>query len=154
MSLLHYAKDELDRIGMTADGDEYNAMMRNHILHMVEEFSKEGHSGFSANYAINCLQKLLRFEPLSPLTGEDSEWGDVSHLGDSPHYQNKRCSSVFKDKDGNCYDIDSIVYWQWVEREDGSKYKSYYSKGGKPRKFITFPYTPTTEYVEDTETNV
>lgn len=141
--------DELDRIGMTADGDEYNAMMRNHILHMVEEFSKEGHSGFSANYAINCLQKLLRFEPLSPLTGEDGEWNFVGDLGDDPVYQNKRCSRVFKDKDGNCYDIDGVVYWQWVEREDGSKYKSYYSKGGAPRNFITFPYTPTTEYIED-----
>jgi hypothetical protein len=151
MSLLQYAKDELDRIGMTADGDEYNAMMRNHILHMVEEFAKEGHSGFSASYAISCLQKLLKFEPLSPLTGEDSEWGDVSQYGDDPHYQNKRCSRVFKDKDGNCYDINGIVYWSWQTDENGNKYKSYYSKGGKPRNFITFPYTPKTEYVEDTE---
>jgi hypothetical protein len=110
MSLLQYAKDELDRIGMTADGDEYNAMMREHILHMVEEFSKEGHSGLSADYAINCLQKLLRFEPLSPLTGKDNEWESVRHLGDDPHYQNKRCSRVFKDKDGNCYDVDGYVF--------------------------------------------
>jgi hypothetical protein len=154
MSLLQHAKDELDQIGMTADGDEYNAMMRNHILHMVEEFSKEGHSGFSANYAINCLQKLLRFEPLSPLTGEDSEWESVRHLGDDPHYQNKRCSRVFKDKDGICHDVEGYIYYNWVTDEDGNKYKSCFTGGGKPCKVVTFPYTPTTEYVEDTETNV
>jgi hypothetical protein len=152
MSPLEYAKDELDRIGMTADGDEYNAMMRNHILHMVKEFNKEGHSGFSANYAIQCLNKLLRFEPLSPLTGEDSEWIDVSSLGDEPSWRNKRCSRVFKDADGKAYDLDGVVYWQWVEREDGSKYKSHYSKGGKGNiKYIEFPHTPKTEYVEDVE---
>ena len=150
MSLVQYAKDELDRIGMTADGDEYNAMMRNHILRMVETFANEGHSGFSASYAIQCLEKLLRFEPLSPLTGEDSEWSDVRCLGDDPCWQNKRCSRVFKDADGRAYDIDGVIHWQWVEREDGSKYKSYYSKGGN-RKYIEFPYTPTTEYVEDVE---
>ena len=141
--------DELDRIGMTADGDEYNAMMRNHILHMIEEFAKEGHSGFSASYAIQCLEKLLRFEPLSPLTGEDNEWVDVRGLGDEPGWQNKRCSRVFKNTDGKAYDIEGVVYWQWVEREDGSKYKSYYTKGN--RKYIEFPYTPKTEYVEDVE---
>ena len=152
MSLLEYAMDELDRIGMTADGDEYNAMMRNHILHMVEEFAKEGHSGFSASYAIQCLEKLLRFEPLSPLTGEDNEWVDVRGLGDEPGWQNRRCSRVFKNTDGKAYDIDGIVYWQWVEREDGSKYKSYYTKGGRSSiKYIEFPYTPKTEYVEDVE---
>lgn len=150
MSLIQYAKDELDYIGMTADGDEYDVMMRNHILHMVEEFTKEGHSGFSASYAIQCLEKLLRFEPLSPLTGEDSEWIFVGDLGDNPVYQNKRCSHVFKGADGKAYDINSIVYWSWCEQEDGTKYKSFYSKGGQNnRVYIEFPYTPTTTYIED-----
>ena len=150
MSLIQYAKNELDCIGMTADGDEYNAMMRNHILHMVEEFAKEGHSGFSANYAISCLQKLLKFEPLSPLTGKDDEWNYVGDLGDNPVYQNKRCSRVFKDTDSKAYDIDGYVFWSWATDEQGDKYKSYYTNQ-KSRKYIEFPYTPTTEYVEDTE---
>ena len=69
-----YAIDELTRIGMYGSGDEMNDAMCEHILKMVNVFAEEGHSGFSANYAINILQKLLRFEPLSPLTGEDDEW--------------------------------------------------------------------------------
>ena len=58
MSLVSYAESELDRIGMTDDGD-MNGMMRKHLLHMVKEFADEGHSGFSASYALQCLKKLL-----------------------------------------------------------------------------------------------
>ena len=75
-SLVSYAEKELDRIGMT-EGDEYNGAMRKHILHMVKEFAGEGHSGFSASYALQCLKNLLSFKPLSPLTGEDDEWSEA-----------------------------------------------------------------------------
>ena len=37
MSLLSYAESELNLIGLT-DKDEYNAMMRKHILHIIKEF--------------------------------------------------------------------------------------------------------------------
>ena len=72
-NLLSYAENELNRIGMTEDSpDEMNRMMRKHILHMMQEFANEGHSGFSASYAISILTKLMDFKPLSPLTGD--EW--------------------------------------------------------------------------------
>ena len=80
-NLLSHAMDELDRIGMTEDStDEMNVMMRKHVLHMMQEFANEGHSGFSASYAIGILTKLLDFKPLSPLTGEDDEWVDVKKI--------------------------------------------------------------------------
>lgn len=149
MSLLEYAKDELNRIGMTADGDEYNAMMRRHILHMVEEFAKEGHSGSSASCAMGCLEKLLRYEPLSPLTGEDSEWLDVSPCyGDNPCWQNKRCPRVFKEADGKAYDTAGFVFWSWDTDEKGNKFKLHYTNKNS-RRYIEFPYSPKTEYVED-----
>ena len=130
-----YAIDELTRIGMYGSGDEMNDAMCEHILKMVNVFAEEGHSGFSANYAINILQKLLRLEPLSPLTGEDDEWCEVS----DNLYQNKRLSRVFKEgKDGQAYDIDGKVF---VE-PNGASYTSRDS-----RVYIEFPYTPKTEYV-------
>jgi len=139
LSLVQYAESELDRIGMTDDND-MNGMMRNHLLHMVKEFSDEGHSGFSASYALQCLQKLLRFKPLSPLTGEDDEWTDVTAISGVPHFQNKRCGSVFKDgKDGQAYDIDGKVFWEWARDENGEPYKSYYT-GFESRVPVTFPY--------------
>lgn len=148
MSILDFAKSELDLIGMGEDSGEYNVAMRKHLLHMVEEFSKEGHSGFSAGYAVNILEKLLKFEPLSPLTGEDSEWNDMSDSnGGKTCYQNNRCSRVFKDETG-AYDINGKVYWEWYEPEDGSeKFKSYFTNF-KSRTPVTFPYTPVTEYVQ------
>ena len=152
MSLVSYAESELDRIGMT-DNDDMNGMMRKHLLHMVKEFSEEGHSGFSASYALQCLEKLLRFKPLSPLTGEDDEWGDVSNVSGEPMFQNKRCSSIFKHgKDGEAYDIDGKVFWEWyTDKETGEKHKSYYTGKGS-RVPVTFPYivpdNPIYEYRE------
>lgn len=140
MSLVQYAESELDRIGMIDDGD-MNGMMRKHLLHMVKEFADEGHSGFSASYALQCLKKLLNFKPLSPLTGNDDEWHDVSSISGKPHFQNKRCGSVFKDgKDGQAYDIDGKVFWEWAKDEDGKPYKSYYTSRDS-RVPVTFPYT-------------
>jgi hypothetical protein len=142
-NLISYAESELNRIGLT-DEDEYNGMMRKHILHMVKEFSDEGHSGFSGRYALNILSKLLEFKPLTPLTGEDDEWTDVGDMSGKPHWQNKRCSSVFKEADGSCYDIDGKVFWEWYKNEDGQAVKSYYSGYGCSTP-VTFPYTPPKE---------
>lgn len=149
MSLLTYAEQELVRIGMTADSDdEMNKAMRDHIIHMVDEFSKEGHSGFSASYALGLLEKLLKWEPLSPLTGEDDEWMFVGDMGDDPVYQNVRCSRVFKGKDGRCYDIDGIVWYEWYcDTLQSENYKSYFTNS-ESRVYIEFPYTPKTEYKE------
>lgn len=138
MSLIDYAESELDRV-LPEDEDEYNGMMRKHLLHMVKEFADEGHSGFSANYALSCLKKLLDFKPLSPLTGEDDEWGDVSEVSGYTLYQNKRCYSVFKDKDG-AYDIDGKVFWEWhVDETTGERFKSHYTNRDS-RVPVTFPY--------------
>ncbi len=146
MSIYEHAERELDLIGMTDDGD-MNGMMRKHILHMIEEFAKEGHSGFSASYAIQCLEKLLRFEPLSPLTGEDWEWVDVSEMSSRPLWQNARCSHVFKDADG-AYNSRGKVFWEWyTDTETGEKNKSHFTSKDS-RVPVTFPYVPTTVYEE------
>lgn len=138
-NMVKYAESELDRIGMTDDGD-MNGMMRKHLLHMVNQFSEEGHSGFSASYALKCLKRLLDYKPLAPLTGEDDEWIEHNY-GVPPSFQNKRCSSVFKDgKDGEAYDIDGKVFWEWFRNEDGEVSKSYYTSRGS-RTPVTFPYT-------------
>jgi hypothetical protein len=130
-----YAIDELTRIGMYGSDDEMNTAMCNHILKMVDVFAEEGHSGFSAAYAIGILEKLLRWQPLSPLTGDDYEWNEE----EGGIFQNKRCSRVFKNgKDEQAYDICGKVF---VE-PDGVSYTSRDS-----HVFIEFPYVPKTEYV-------
>lgn len=142
-NFIKHAEHELDLIGMTEDSpDEMNAAMRKHILHMVTQFADEGHSGFSARYAAGILTKLMEFKPLSPLTGEDDEWNQIDY-GNGVSYQNKRLSSVFKDGDGEAYNIDGKVFWEWCMpyegREPYEPYKSYYTCRDS-RVPVTFPY--------------
>lgn len=138
---MQFCSDELDLLGLTADDpEEMNRAMRDHILHMVNEFTKEGHSGMSASYALSILKKLLAYEPLSPLTGKDDEWVNVSSYMGREVYQNKRCTKVFKE-DGEAYNIEGKVFWEWQRGEDGSQYKSYYTNSHS-RTPVTFPYTP------------
>ena len=150
--LLEYAKSELERIGKDEDGMQ--EMMNKNILQIIEMFSKQGHSGFSASYAIAVLERLLRFKPITPLTGDESEWGEPSFERDGIRsFQNKRCSSVFKyvDAEGNiikCHDVDAIM----VSDNGGITWFT----SGRFRKQVTFPYTVPTksekvyiEYAED-----
>lgn len=138
-NMIDYAKRELDAVGMTENSDDYSSALRSHILKMIELFADEGHSGSSAAYAVNCLNKLLRFEPLSPLTGEDDEWHFINS-GPEIAYQNNRCYRVFKRADGTAYDSCGRAFID----KDGY---SYTSSGSSVN--ITFPYTPKTEYIED-----
>lgn len=137
---LRHAKDEwaiaFPRTG-DADGDRMQALVGENVLDMVALFGLQGHSGFSASYAQRYIEKALRFEPFSPLTGVDSEWGEpFDYNGCS---QNKRLSRVFRDADGRAYDIEGKVF----EEPSGARYT-----GKNSRVYITFPYTPTTEFVK------
>ncbi len=126
--------------------DEMQEAICKHVLELLKVFSDEGHSGSSAPYAINVFKTLAMFEPLVPLTGEDWEWTEVS----DGTFQNKRCSHVFKQADrfdGQAYDIDGIIFYNWYKNENGEKSKSYFT-GKESCVPITFPYIPTKEYKE------
>jgi len=157
------------------------------IKGVIEIFKAQGHSGFSASYAIGYikrlilthdetkrdLEKMLKSEdkdgtqklitdnifdiynacenlnvsevglvlslldhkPLTPLTGEDDEWGEIF---DDNIQQNKRCSAVFREKYDNGliipYYLDDAIY-----SDDGGL--SFYTTNKFGRKEITFPFT-------------
>jgi hypothetical protein len=125
--------------------DEMQEMICRHVLALLDVFDGEGHSGSSAPYAINLFSKLAKFDPVVPLTGEDWEWTEVSERMGSKCWQNKRCGKVFKDEDGRAYDIDGKVFWEWSGTKE-DPYKSHYTCR-ESRVYVTFPYTPSTEYV-------
>ena len=126
--------------------DEMQEAICNHVIRLLGVFAGEGHSGASAPYAISLFEKLAKFEPIAPLTGEDWEWNDV---GDGV-YQNKRCSHVFKQADrfdGQAYDIDGKIFWEWyTDPETNEQYESYYTSNESFTP-IEFPYVPTKEYI-------
>lgn len=160
MSNLHsHALMEFKAAKWLDDEGKYSDKMQEaickHVLKLLDVFADEGHSGSSAPYAINVFKKLAMFEPLVPLTGEDWEWTETSE----GVFQNKRCGHVFKQVDrfdGQAYDIEGIVFYEWHERdldpdEPGypgkTRFKSHYTSS-ESRVPVTFPYSPIRNYVE------
>lgn len=143
MSLLEHARTELQIAGLFDPDSDYGGMLGEAVMRLMETFSGEGHSGFSAGMAIGIFEKLARYEPLTPLTGADDEWVEVaeeqlSPTETAPLFQNKRCSRVFK-AGGNAWDIDGRIF----REPSGICFTSRDS-----RVPVTFPYTPTREYVD------
>ena len=138
MSYKAHAIREFEAAGWLTDGkycDEMQELMCTQILELLELFSSHGHSGSSAPYAINLFKALAAFEPIVPLSGEDSEWNEVG----SGQWQNRRCSHVFKDSDGKAYDIQGKIF----REPTGNCFTNRRS-----RVPVTFPYTPKSEYVD------
>lgn len=140
-NLVKFAENELNIIINKCEDEESKEMQKRiseDILQVVEVFSRQGHSGFSANYAINLINKLLRFEPITPLTGENDEWIKLDY-NDDTKYQNKRCSRVFKDAEEKAYDIEGKIF-------SDNEGKSWYTSKDS-RVYIKFPYMPKSEKI-------
>lgn len=135
LTLLGYEFDDDGMPVQSEDGFDINAEMCLCLMELLEVFSKQEHSGASAGYLISLLQDLMRFEPLSPLTGEDDEWVDVAEQNGEPLWQNNRCSGVFKQGNGTAYYINGKVFIE----PDGCSYTNRDSFVD-----VTFPYTPET----------
>lgn len=129
--------------------DEMQEMICTHVMKLLEIFADEGHSGTSAPYAINLFSKIAKFEPLTPLTGEDWEWNDVSEMFSEKRWQNKRASNVFKNENG-AFDTNGIVWYTSKLDSNGEEQKSYFTNS-RSRTPVTFPYTPTIVYKKSEE---
>ena len=136
-----FIRREFQALGYKAPEEEEegpNKWIQENVLEIAEVFASQGHSGFSAAYCVDVLDKVLRNAPVGPLTGEDWEWNEVG----PGVFQNNRCSHVFKDAsqfDGQAYDIDGKIF----REPNGVCYTNASS-----RVPVTFPYTPTREYVD------
>jgi hypothetical protein len=127
--LLLFAEQELARI--STDGDGIQEAINKHILDMVKVFCGGGHSGSTANYTINILDRLLRYLPLSPIEDTPEDWNECR----PGVYQHKRCSAVFKDvtqMNGQAYILDAKVF-----SDDGGK--TWFANNNS-RELIAFPY--------------
>lgn len=136
--LLDYAKHEIEILNKLAKKgndpmSEYALATHKDVLELVEVFSKQGHSGMSSSMVLDMFTRVVRYMPLSPLTGEEDEWG--TNAGSD---QNNRDYAVFKRDDGTSFDLDlDPIYTD----DDG---KSWFTKGGGDHKDSTveFPYMP------------
>ena len=133
MDILKYSKHELDLLD---DGSEEQQWVNKDVMDIMEVFSKQGHSGFSAGYVMNLVRKLGDWRPLTPLKGTEDEW--FLENDEEGSQQNKRCFSVFKE--GKLiYDIDRFSF---VDPEHDCSY----FHGGLAYS-VKFPYMPKDTYV-------
>ena len=151
-NLVEHAKREFLKLGykpINECEDDPDKWIQENVLELLEVFSKQGHSGSSAPFAVSYFTKLASFLPIAPITCEEDEWVDVGNLGDDDTFQNNRCSAVFKNgKDGKPYYLDAIV-WRYP---DGSAFTGTVEGIGS-RQFIKLPFIPKTFYVDVTDGN-
>ena len=134
MSLVLFAENELNRLLKDCDDSESLNMQKtinNDILDMVKMFSNQHHSGFSAKYSLNLLNRLLNYKPVSAITDNDDEWEAIDYGGDVA-YQCKRCPSIFKSKDGKVYNVEGKIF------SDDNGHTWYTSS--ESRVYIDLPY--------------
>ena len=128
------------------------------ILAICEKFGNSGQSGGSAPYTATALaqaiKKLCLQESISPITGIDEEWVDVSQYDaeGKQWYQNSRCAAIFKDgKDGKPYYLDAIIWKGDTEGESGNDWDTFTGRVEdiRSRQYIkSFPFTPKSFYID------
>jgi hypothetical protein len=113
--LVQHAERELKAIGEEQEViDGY--------LKMLTVFADMGHSGASAMFFIDVLNKVIRFENLGPLTNDPDEWMDVGEMSGFPFWQSRRCSEAFSTDGGQTY------YLLSDGSHDGNIVKTYESE--------------------------
>lgn len=129
MSIIEQAKSELAAINF---GEEDSAVM----VEILEKFFDQWDSGGAVSCAAPVLMRLIKGQPLAPLTGADDEWVDT--MGDGVMLQNRRCGSVFKDRrmpDGS------------LSLDGSGELLIHDIDAADPFAPITFPYNPETRMV-------
>lgn len=116
MSIKDQAVRECKAAGMPDDEIET-------IRKILSMFFDKWDSGGAVGVMVPALNRLLLGLPLTPLTGEEGEWTDVSAMEGRPPgtlFQNVRCSRVFKRKS------ETVVRVYDVDRHDEAIVFPYY----------------------------
>lgn len=106
-NLTQHAKKELQLAGLFDKDSDYDGMLGTAVMELVRVFSKQGHSGFSANQTLKIFNLVASFKPLTPIGSTQDEWMNVSDMSGLPMWQNKRRGTTFSRDGGKTwYDID------------------------------------------------
>jgi hypothetical protein len=130
-----HTKRELDILRKTVP-DAIILPFEKQILDLAEAVGNSGQSGGSVGYTVGAIcdavKKLLMFDTIAPLTGDDTEWAGS---------QNIRQSAVFKDDNGKAFFLNAIVF----QGEDEWDRFTGVVEGVYSRQYVkSFPFTPRT----------
>lgn len=98
-NLVRHAQRELELAGLFDEDADYGGMLAEGVMRLVRVFAEEGHSGASAGITVAILERLLRFQPLTPLTDDPAEWNEVGE----DTWQSSRRPDAFSEDGGKTY---------------------------------------------------
>lgn len=103
--LIEFAKQELSIAGLLDKDSDYDGMVGEAVLKLVEVFAEQGHSGFSAAMTLDVFNKVASYQNLTPITSKPEEWFQYDDSVEM--WQSKRNPSVFsKDGGRTWYDLE------------------------------------------------
>lgn len=102
-NLVAHAKRELSLAGIDNADSDYGGAIATAVTELVTTFASQRHSGCSAQITIEILNRLLRYETLTPLTDNPGEWQSVSQHFNEPMWQNIRSPKHFSRDGGKTY---------------------------------------------------
>jgi hypothetical protein len=134
-NLTKHAEVELDALvqgsSLNKLDEQFAEAVKRDVLALIRLFASQGHSGGSAMTVLGFFEKLARYEPLSPLTGDSDEWVEIEA---GRLYQNKRASNVFKENE-IAYQMDGFVF----KEPNGA---TFTTQPASRRRIVRFPFRP------------
>ena len=97
--LFAHAANELQRAGLLDEGSDYDGMVGRAVLDLIELFATQGHSGMSAMMTIQLFDELARYQTITELTNDPSEWMEVA----DGIWQSLRQANAFSEDGGKTY---------------------------------------------------
>ncbi len=101
-NLIEHAKEELTRAGLFADDSDYGGMLGDAVLELISVFAGQGHSGMSAEMVTDIFSRLARYQTLTSLTDDPTEWMQVE-MGKQDCWQSRRRPDAFSLDGGKTY---------------------------------------------------
>ena len=119
MGLVTHAKQEMELAGLYDKGADYDGMIPEAVMEIVEVFAKQGHSGYSASIVRSILSKVLAYDTLTPVNSDPQYWMKVSdeHAHTKACWQSTRDPSYFSEDGGKTfYWLDDPEKKNWPKR--------------------------------------
>jgi len=124
-----WARNELQMAGLFDKDSDYEGMLGEAVMELVDKFSEQGHSGFSAEMTASIFDRLIHWKPLSELTNDPSEWNEIGEQnplrtlsGTGKLYQSRRSPSCFSEDGGlTYYDLEECMDHLDDEQSQGER---------------------------------
>ena len=100
MTSTERAIHELELAGLFDADSDYGGMIGQSVKELLELFSEQGHSGFSAGLTADLFHRLVRGETLTP--NDHTDHRNVSEYFSRPTLQDNRDPRWFSDDEGKC----------------------------------------------------